>query len=483
MKVGSLGFMGLSLSRYLRLQYALGETTERAEPKAQSVILLWSNGGPSQVDTWDPKSNSSFRPISTNVPGIQISELLPRMSKHMDKVAIIRSMKTEENNHGLAHHYFHTGHRPSPAMNFPSLGSMISHELAQRNGIPPHVMVPSIGPSFIRYFQAHMLGARYDPMELPDPSQKDFEVPDLSLPQSLSVERLGSRRETARLVDSLYREQVRSAEHSDLDEFQRQALEMILSPAVREAFDLSREPEALKDAYGRDKVGQSALIARRLVEAGSRFVTVVDYKRKETGRDWDTHADNDEQHRDILVPGTDRVLSTLLADLDQRGLLSSTIVIATGEFGRTPDINPAGGRDHWNHCWSFGIGWRRNSRRSGGRRKRRTRSLCEGSRGHDWGPFRHSLQGPGNRLDQGDHAPDRPSPENRQLHRRHHGSADQRAHLKEFELSAVKNQVRQSRERLDLSAVSAQVPRRELDNSITSPKLRPERSTNRSRGT
>ena len=356
LRVGSLGFLGLSLSRYLRLQHALARSAKRAEAKAQSVILLWLNGGPSQVDTWDPKANSSFKPISTNVPGIQISELLPRMSKQMDKLFIIRSMKTEENNHGIAHHYFHTGHSPSPAMNFPSLGSIISHELAQRNGIPPHVMVPSIGPSFIKYFRAHMLGARYDPMELPDPSQKDFEVPDLSLPQSVSVERLGSRRETARLVDSLYRKKVSSAEHSDLDEFERQALEMILSPAVREAFDLSREPEALKDAYGRDKVGQSALIARRLVEAGSRFVTVVDYKRKETGRDWDTHSNNDEQHRDVLVPGTDRVLSTLLADLDERGLLSSTIVIATGEFGRTPDINPAGGRDHWNHCWSLVLG-------------------------------------------------------------------------------------------------------------------------------
>ncbi len=356
LRVGSLGFLGLSLSRYLRLQHALAGSAKGTEPKAQSVILLWLNGGPSQVDTWDPKSNSSFKPISTNVPGIQISELLPRMSRHMDKLAIIRSMKTEENNHGLAHHYFLTGHRPSPAMNFPSLGSIVSNELAQRNGIPPHVMVPSIGPSFIQYFRAHMLGARYDPMELPDPSLKDFKVPDLSLPQSVSVERLGSRRHAARLVDSLYREQVLSAEHSDLDEFQRQALEMILSPAVREAFDLSREPEKLKDAYGRDKVGQSALIARRLIEAGSRFVTVVDYKRKETGRDWDTHADNDEQHRDVLVPGTDRVLSTLLADLDNRGLLSSTIVIATGEFGRTPDINPAGGRDHWPHCWSLVLG-------------------------------------------------------------------------------------------------------------------------------
>ena len=356
LRVGSLGFFGLTLSRYLRLKHALAASGRSTEAKAQSVILFWLNGGPSQVDTWDPKSNSSFRAISTNVPGIQISELLPRMSKHMDKVSIIRTMHTEENNHGLAHHYFLTGHRPSPAMNFPSVGSIVAKELSQRNSIPPNVMVPTIGPSFIRYFQAHMLGARYDPMELPNPSEKDFKVPDLSLPESVSLERLQNRRAAARLVDSLYREQVYSAEHAKLDDFQRQALEMMSSPAVKEAFDLSQEPETLKEAYGRDKIGQSALIARRLVEAGSRFVTIVDYKRKQTGRDWDTHQDNDEQHRDVLVPGMDRVLSALLADLDARGLLSSTIVLATGEFGRTPDINPAGGRDHWNHCWSLVLG-------------------------------------------------------------------------------------------------------------------------------
>ena len=145
LKVGSLGFLGLSLSRYLRLQHALAGSAQRGEPKAQSVILLWLNGGPSQVDTWDPKSNSSFRPISTNVPGIQISELWSRMSRHMDKLSIIRSMKTEENNHGLAHHYFHTGHRPSPAMNFPSLGSIGSSERAQRNGIPLTSWCPASG--------------------------------------------------------------------------------------------------------------------------------------------------------------------------------------------------------------------------------------------------------------------------------------------------------------------------------------------------
>jgi hypothetical protein len=323
--------------------------------KAQSVIMLFLNGGPSQVDTWDPKRNSSFKPISTNVPGIQISELLPRMARQMDKVAIIRTMRTEENNHGIAHHYAMTGHRPNPAMKFPSFGSIIAKETGERGSVPPYVMVPGIGAGWGEHFRAHMLGARYDPLVIPDPSQKDFKVPDLSLPASVTVERIQQRRAMARLVDGLYREQVQNGEHASLDAFQEQALNMVLSPAVREAFDLSKESDKLKDAYGRHTVGQAALMARRLVEAGSRFVTVIDLNRPEGGN-WDTHSNNDKNHRDVLVPVVDQVLSTLLVDLEQRGLLSSTIVMVLGEFGRTPDVNPNGGRDHWIHCWSMVLG-------------------------------------------------------------------------------------------------------------------------------
>ena len=355
LRVGSLSFFGLTLNQYLRLQSLTAATRVAAASKAQSVILLWLDGGPSQVDTWDPKSNSSFKPIPTNVPGIQISELLPRMARHMDKVAIIRTMRTEENNHGIAHHYAMTGHRPSPAMKFPSIGSMVSKELGERNSVPPYLMVPGIIGAFKEYFRAHMLGARYDPMDIPDPSAKDFRIPDLSLPDSVTVERIEHRRSMARLVDATYREQVLSAEHASMDQFQQQALDMILSPAVRGAFDLSKESEKVKDAYGRHTVGQSALIARRLVEAGSRFVTVVDRGLPGNGN-WDTHSNNDENHRDALVPVLDQVLSTLLTDLDERGLLSSTIVIAMGEFGRTPDVNPNAGRDHWIDCWSLVLG-------------------------------------------------------------------------------------------------------------------------------
>ncbi len=352
LRAGALSYFGLTLSRYFRLMAA----TTPNQAKAKAVILVWLNGGPSHVDTWDPKSNSSFKAISTNVPGIQVSELLPRMARHMDKVSIVRSMHTEENNHGIAHHYAMTGHRPNPAMKFPSLGSIVANELGERDGLPPYVMVPRIMPGYEEYFRAHMLGARFDPMGVPDPSLKDFAIPDLRLPESVTVERIEQRRAMLKLVDETYSQQVISAEHTSMDAFQQQALNLITSPNVRAAFDLAKESDKLKDAYGRHTFGQAALIARRLVEAGSRFVTVVDAKRTQTGADWDTHSNNDKTHRDVLVPAMDQVLSTLLTDLDERGLLSSTIVVAMGEFGRTPDINPNAGRDHWNHCWSLVLG-------------------------------------------------------------------------------------------------------------------------------
>src|SRR5436190_13401185 len=196
LRVGSLGFLGINLAQHLRAAAEAGVSGA----KAQSVILLWLNGGPSHVDTWDPKSNSSFKPISTNVPGVQISELLPRMSRHMDKVAIIRTMHTLENNHGIAHHYAATGHRPNPAMKYPSLGSIISKELGEQHSVPPYVMVPN-AQAFKEYkdvFSAQMLGPRYDPMGVPDPSRKDFAVPDLSLPAGLTTERIEQRRAMAK---------------------------------------------------------------------------------------------------------------------------------------------------------------------------------------------------------------------------------------------------------------------------------------------
>ena len=302
------------------------------------------------------KGNSGFKPISTNVPGIQISEILPRIARNMDKLSIIRSMKTEERNHIQGTIETLTGHRPNPAMKFPSFGSIVSKELGPRQNMPPFVTVPTpTEGDFFDYqeaYQGAFIGSEYDAMVLPDPSKPDFTVPDLSLPKSISSEAIEDRRTLLKIVDAHYREKERIAEFAKMDKFQEQALRMLFSPHVKKAFDLSQESEKTKDRYGRHRVGQSVLLARRLVEAGCRFVTADGYRHGQ----WDTHGDNDKRLRDTLAPMLDQTMSALLEDLDQRGLLETTVVMATGEFGRTPEINPGRGRDHWPDCWSLVVG-------------------------------------------------------------------------------------------------------------------------------
>ena len=348
LSVGSLGFLGMSLNEYLAAAPASAKGG-----KANSVILFWLEGGPSHIDTWDPKANSNFKPISTNVAGIQISELLPKMAKRMDKFALVRSMHTRGTDHPQATHYAMTGHEINPAMQFPSVGSIITKEMGPRNAVPAHVLVPKWDRNrqYEEHFRAAFLGGEYDPMCIPDPSKPGFEVTDLSLPKSLSQAAVEGRSAFLKTVDRRYRALNETAEHTNMDSFTAQALKMILTPAVRDAFDLSKEGEKTKERYGKDSIGQSVLLARRLVEAGSRFVTAAGYH----GTSWDTHSDNDKGHRDRLAPTLDRTLTALIEDLDERGLLDTTLVVAMGEFGRTPTINPNLGRDHWPNCWSLAL--------------------------------------------------------------------------------------------------------------------------------
>lgn len=349
LQAGSLGFLGIHLPQMLR-----AAETQKPNGKAQACILLWLEGGPSQMDTWDPKPSSAFKAISTNVAGIQISELLPQVARRMDKLAIVRSMHTKGNDHPQGTHYAITGHEPNPAMHFPSIGSILAKETGAKNGMPPHVLAPQWERSrqYEEYFRSGFLGADYDPMTIPDPSRKDFEVADLTLPKSVSAQAVHSRKEFLNVVDRRYRSLHQGAEHARMDRFTEQAWKMLLNPKVRDAFDVSKEPDKLRDKYGRDAVGQSALLARRLVGAGTRFVTAAGYH----SNSWDTHAKNDEGHRDRLCPTLDRTLSALLDDLDERGMLDSTVVLAMGEFGRTPFVNPDLGRDHWPTCWSLVLG-------------------------------------------------------------------------------------------------------------------------------
>ena len=349
LRLGSLGALGITLPGLLRHQ----ATAAGQNAKAKSVILLWLEGGQGQVDSWDPKPTSSFKPISTNVPGIQISEIYPKTAKHMDKLAVIRSMHTEEIDHPEATYYAYTGHRPNPAMQFPSVGAILSKEVGPRGAIPPFVKcAKSAHQLYDNYLKSAFLGPEYDPMLLPDPNADDFEVADLTLPKSVSPDRVNSRLSFLEAVDQSFRGKHRIAEFGDMDTFQEKALTMILSPEVKDAFDLSQESDKTRDTYGRHGFGQSTLLARRLVEAGSVFVTAAGYRYSQ----WDTHGDNDKNVRDELAPVFDTAFSALLEDLDQRGLLETTIVVAMGEFGRTPHVNPGAGRDHFPNCWSLVIG-------------------------------------------------------------------------------------------------------------------------------
>lgn len=357
MRAGALTYLGLNLSDLLRLESAQAfAATAAAQPKAQAVILIWLEGGVSHVDTWDPKRNSGFKPISTNVPGIQISEVLPQVSKHMDKLSIVRSMRTFERNHPQGTIETLTGHRPNPALKTPCFGSIVAKEMGARNNLPPFVVVPRPTENdFFNYqpaYQAAFIGSEYDGMILPDPSKPDFSVPDLSLPKFITAEAIEDRRTMRKIVDQFYRQKVQAAEFAQMDAFEQQAVSMLLSPQVREAFDISKESEKAKDSYGRTRVGQSVLMARRLVEAGCRFVTAAGY----THGQWDTHDNSDKVIRNTLAPMLDQSLSALMEDLKQRGLYESTVVIATGEFGRTPIVNPKAGRDHWPEAWSIVLG-------------------------------------------------------------------------------------------------------------------------------
>ena len=356
LKVGSLSLLGISLPQYLKFSSAMAASGEHPDKKAKarSCIMVWLEGGPSQVDTWDPKTNSNFKPISTKVPGIQVSELLPQVSKYVDELALIRSVHTEENNHAQGTYYAMTGHRPTAAMQFPSLGTIVTKELGSRNSVPANVLVPETWKTnaYGEYLKGAFLDPAYNPMVVPDPSKEDFQISDLALPKTLSIERLQDRRSMLSLVDRLYRSKIERAEHEAMDKFTEQALRMILTPEARQAFDLSKESEKTKDAYGRGSFGQSLLLARRLVEAGSRFVTAAGHELN----GWDTHSDNDKRHKEKMVPGLDQSLPVLLADLKQRGLLETTVVIVMGEFGRSPHHNSKAGRDHWPHCWSLAIG-------------------------------------------------------------------------------------------------------------------------------
>src|SRR2546429_760321 len=332
LKVGALAFAGLNLPKLLAADRNRREI---------SCIVLFQNGGASQLDTFDPKPDApsdirgSFKAIPTSVPGTHISELLPRMAKLTHKFSIIRSMHSDEAIHERARQYIFSGTKPRNELLHPSYGAVVSKELGPKNGLPPFVVIPEKDLSA----EAGFLGSSYDPFGPGNPNTENFSVKDLTLPLGLSLEEAQARAHLLTTLDSAFKNVEQSPLIDSMDEFYRKAFELISSPAAKKAFNISEETEKLRDDYGRTTVGQGALLARRLMESGVRLATVFH-------GGYDTHV-NHEKLAQPLLSEFDRAFSALLSDLEQRGLLETTLLLVIGDFGRTPKINFSGGRDHW----------------------------------------------------------------------------------------------------------------------------------------
>ncbi len=375
LKVGGLGTLGLSLPKMLAANDIPGM---RPPARAKSVIFLFQWGGPSHVDMFDMKPDapaeyrSPHKPIPTSNPDLLTNEHLPRVAKIMDRFTVIRSVHHTMKNHNSAGYYALSGHAPPTDDQrlrdsidlFPAYGSVVD-QLAPKvsRGMPGFVSYPweiSDGSRTPGQF-ASFLGKKHDPLFVPrDPNAPDFKLPELSLPDNLSLDRLHSRRGLQELIDRQSRLLDYSAEARGLDDYYRNAMAMLNSERVRQAFDLSAEPGPIRDAYGRTTYGQGCLLARRLVEHGVKFVTCY-FSRGIGGQSvteggWDTHGFNDTRMFPIVekyhFPITEITLPAMIYDLEQRGMLDETLVVWMGEFGRTPKINKNASRDHWPDCYS-----------------------------------------------------------------------------------------------------------------------------------
>jgi hypothetical protein len=352
--VGAVGGLGLSLGEFLRLEAARGEANPGTPPKqatASSVIYIYLPGGFAQQETFDPKPHApvDYRgplgSIETTLPGVRFGELLPHTAKIADKLAICRSMTHGEAAHERGTHNMFTGYKPSPALQYPSFGSVISHEFGPRENLPAYVCIPNQPNEFAG---SGYLSSAYSGFSLgADPADGSFKVRDLNLPEGIDGARFDKRRRMLDVVNDHFRQKEKSDSLDALDTFYQRAYGLISSTKAQEAFDLKKEPDALKDEYGRNQAGMRMLMARRLVESGVRFVTL-------TYGGWDHH-DNIEKNMRSQTPAFDQGFATLIRDLDRRGLLASTLVCVGTEFGRTPKLNPTAGRDHWPKVFSIAM--------------------------------------------------------------------------------------------------------------------------------
>jgi hypothetical protein len=351
--VGLLGTVGLTMSDLFRMQCRAATPGQPlpSAPKALSVINIYLPGGMSHQESFDPKLNAPieyrgpFGGIKTKVDGIYFSENLKETAKIADKITVVRSMTHGEAAHERGTHAMFTGYRPSPAILYPSMGSVVSHELGPRADLPPYILIPN---QTTPYAGTGYLGSAYGAFALgSDPANENFSVRDLTLPKGVDSSHFSQRREMRAIVDAHFSALEKSDALDGMDSFYQRAYAMISSEKARAAFDIKAEPAKLRDEYGRNAAGQRMLLARRLVEAGVRFVSL-------TYGTWDHH-DNIKNGNTAQMPNFDRAYAALIRDLDQRGLLDTTLVVVNTEFGRTPKINGTAGRDHWPKVFSIAL--------------------------------------------------------------------------------------------------------------------------------
>ena len=377
LRVGGLGAFGLTLPQLLHAQEAKAPAAK--EGKAKACIILFLMGGPPQHSTWDPKPNATeqirgaFKPISTIVPGMQICELMPRLARHADKLCILRAVSTADNAHSSSGYYMMTGQphqpmnqenaNPGPPNDWPTMGGVIQRLSVGHGPMPAAVRLPhrifntdgSVWPGQ----DAGFLGRSADPWLFNcEPASPQYRVAQFSLAEDLPTSRIADRRGLLHRVNEDFDAIARSGVAGQYDGRTQRAFDLLLSARSRRAFDLDQEPAAVRDWYGRSQFGQSVLLARRLVDAGVKLVQVNWFRGPDEPSDnpcWDSHTKETERLKNVLVPPMDQAFAALLEDLAQRGMLDETLIVCMSEFGRSPKMNGAGGRDHWGSVFSAAL--------------------------------------------------------------------------------------------------------------------------------
>lgn len=346
LKIGSLGGLGLTLPMLLQQKAATAK--EKKAASDINCIFIWTLGGTSHHDTLDPKPNGPalvkgpFGAIDTAVPGVQFSEICPRMAQELGRYSLLRSWNPKNASHGFADQYCMSGRLPNPAVAYPCIGSVISHQQGFKSALPPFVQLGAYVDRTFNGGTSGILGLEHSPFEIHAEANVDkFNVRDITPPLNMEMSRVDRRKQMLTAIDNLQRRADRQPKAFDaLDEHYKAALNMITAPETKKAFDIGSEDPKLRDRYGRTPFGQRMLLSRRLIQAGVRFVTVSDPA-------WDNHQDCFNALKTSRMPPVDQALPELLIDLEQHGMLDSTLVVWMTDFGRTPKINSASGRDHW----------------------------------------------------------------------------------------------------------------------------------------